>query len=232
MKFTSKTRRLLAAASFGFATLAASAETLVFPVGTAVPDGNPTGLANAQSVSSGITSIQSVRVSLDLSGGFNGDLYAYLVHDTGFSVLLNRSGVTGSNPFGYTGVGFSVVFDDLAMVGLNPADIHNYESLGGGGSPVTGLWQPDGRAVSPNTVTDSDARFALLSGFNGLDANGTWTLFVADLNRGEQATLNQWSLEITGVPESSTCAMFTAVALLGLGVWKRPRQGSRVTPST
>jgi hypothetical protein len=36
--------------------------------------------------------ITDVNVGLQLSGGWNGDLYAYLVHSSGFAVLLNRVG--------------------------------------------------------------------------------------------------------------------------------------------
>ena len=34
-------------------------------------------------------------MTLNLSGGWNGDLYAYLVHNSGFAVLLNRVGRNG-----------------------------------------------------------------------------------------------------------------------------------------
>ena len=63
-----------------------------------VPDGNSTGWSDTRNLS-GIAqnSILDLNVTLQLSGGWNGDLYAYLTHGTGFSVLLNRVGRTGSD---------------------------------------------------------------------------------------------------------------------------------------
>jgi subtilisin-like proprotein convertase family protein len=43
-----------------------------------------------------------------------------------------------------------------------------------------------------------------LSSFNGLNPNGTWTLFLADASGGAPNTLVSWGLDITGtaaVPE-------------------------------
>jgi hypothetical protein len=44
------------------------------------------------------------------------------------------------------------------------------------------------------------------------NANGTWTLFLADLSGGDQSQLLNWGLEISVVPEPTTWA------LLGFGV--------------
>ena len=49
-----------------------------------------------------------------------------------------------------------------------------------------GKWVADGRTNRPTEVLDTDARPALLSGFNGLDPNGNWTVFVADVAGGRQ----------------------------------------------
>ena len=52
-----------------------------------------------------IVSLTSVVISASISGtpdadprAFNGDLYAYLTHGSGFSVLLNRVGRTARRP--------------------------------------------------------------------------------------------------------------------------------------
>jgi hypothetical protein len=47
-----------------------------------VPDGNPNGWVNSTIISgqSGTILPGSLQVSLNLSGGWNGDLYAYLVN--------------------------------------------------------------------------------------------------------------------------------------------------------
>ena len=38
----------------------------------------------------GVDEIESVTVNLNFTGGWNGDLYAHLVHGSGFLVLFNR----------------------------------------------------------------------------------------------------------------------------------------------
>ena len=134
-----------------------------------------------------------MNVSLDITGGWNGDLYAYLSFSDGFAVLLNRVGKSSSDDFGYGDAGFNVTFSDSAAT-----DIHLYG--GNGGNQLTGTWQPDGRETDPQLVVSSDPRTALLSSFDNLDPNGTWTLFVADVATGYQSTLVSWSIEIVTVP--------------------------------
>ena len=164
---------------------AATIETYTATPGLAIPDGNPSGLASTQTISTSITEIQSVTATLEISGTFNGDLYAYLTHGTGFAVLLNRTGRSAANSFGYDDDGFDVIFDDLA-----PVNIHNYQgtTIPTPGSPLTGTWQPDGRTTDPDFVVDTDPPNAPLASFQTLDANGGWTLFVADLSGGDGHT--------------------------------------------
>ena len=69
------------------------------------------------------------------------------------------------------------------------------------GTNVMGNWVADGRTNRPTEVLDTDARPALLSGFNGLDPNGNWTVFVADVAGGDSHTLVSWGLEISGTEE-------------------------------
>ena len=38
----------------------------------------------------------------------------------------------------------------------------------------------------------------MLTSFNGLDAAGEWTLYLADLESGGTNQLREWALEITG----------------------------------
>src|SRR5437763_417757 len=67
-----------------------------------IPDGNAAGWSDSRTVSLTLpdpadgttTEITDVNVRLNISGGYNGDLYGYLVHSSGFAVLLNRSGKT------------------------------------------------------------------------------------------------------------------------------------------
>lgn len=177
-------------------------------LGLPVPDGNPSGLGDLQPVTSQITEIESVIVTLDIGGTWNGDLYAYLTHDTGYAVLLNRSGRTAIDSFGYGDSGYQVTLDDSAA-----DNIHTYRdvTVPAVGVPLSGTWQPDGRNVDPDSVFDTTPSTAMLSSFNGTDANGNWTLFVADLSGGDAHTLNSWGMTITGIPEPSS------VLLLAIG---------------
>src|SRR2546425_3815248 len=69
-------------------------EAYTFTTNRVVPDGNASGLQDVRSLNSAIAQIASVKVRLRISGEFNGDLYGYVRHSSGFSVLLNRPGKT------------------------------------------------------------------------------------------------------------------------------------------
>jgi subtilisin-like proprotein convertase family protein len=220
------------------ATVAARASIYTYDftdVNAVIPDGSATGLADTR-VISGATAyngsegyIQGVTVSVNIESGFNGDLYGYLVSDSGFAVLLNRTGSTAGNEYGYGNTGFNVTFSDAAG-----ADIHSYQNgsftLNGNGQ-LTGTWQPDGRAVDPSGAMDTDARTATLASFLGGNPNGTWTLFLMDASTGGQSTLNSWSLSIDVVPEPATWAMLIfaggAGAIFSLR-WLAARRRQRV----
>lgn len=201
--------------------LQATAQSFVFssglPDGGNVPDGNLAGWADSRAVSGlPYASIGTVKVSLQISGGLSGDLYAFLSNGTDIAVLINRPGVTGSDPFGYADGGLDLVFADGAANG----DIHQYQAVVSYASIIGsgGEFEPDGRAVSPLVVTDASARGAGLgSAFAGKDPNATWTLFVADATSGGgQATVVQWGLQFvpTPVPEAPTTCL-AAATLLG-----------------
>ncbi|MEO5716901.1 MAG: hypothetical protein ABIT37_25700 [Luteolibacter sp.] len=134
-------------------------------VSTAIPDNDDTGFSSTKSLAvSGTATITSVTVDLIFSGGWNGDLYAYLSHDGQISILLNRVGRTSGNPDGFASSGMTVSLTDTA-----PLDIHT--ALGNSGTP-SGTFQPDGRATDPLNTLDADARTNFLSVFNGHDASG------------------------------------------------------------
>src|SRR5687768_8629147 len=86
-----------------------------------IPDANATGVEDNRTITSAISQLGSVRVTLDITGDFNGDLYLYLRHDSGFSVLLNRPGRSASNLAGYDDSGFNITLRDDAA-----NDVHNY----------------------------------------------------------------------------------------------------------
>jgi subtilisin-like proprotein convertase family protein len=196
-------------------------------VNTAIPDGDPTGLANVQSISSAPNLLVSgLTVNLNITGtglgGFNGDLYATLQHDSGFTVLLNRPGRRTGSSSGYSDSGMNLTFDDGAT-----RDVHNYRfELNGNNStalvgPLTGTWSPDARTTDPASVLDSSQRNAFLSSFNGTTVNGTWTLFVTDLSSGATQQINGWGMDIAAVPEPASYAVVTGIALTAFALWRR-----------
>jgi hypothetical protein len=155
-------------------------------VNTAIPDGNPVGITLSQTFESlPSRAISSVSVRLDITGGYNGDLYGYLVFQdanghTVTETLLNLVGTSPSNPFGSSGSGFNVMLGDSFTAN---GSIH-----GATGIPH-GAWQPDSASSLNGT-------------FGGLTANGTWTLFLTDLSvDGGTSTLQSWGLRIAAAPE-------------------------------
>jgi len=101
-------------------------------------------------------------------------------------------------------------------VDLPPDQRHNIP-LGG---PLTGVWAPDGRTADPAVVLIESPRTALLTSFKGLNAGGTWTLFAADLESGEEAKLLSWGMDIE-IPEPRQCALLAAAGLLALALARR-----------
>jgi len=194
-----------------------------WPIGQPIPDGDFSGVANAQSILTPITSITDLKVTLQVSGTWNGDLYCYLTHSPGFAVLLNRVGRRPESTVGYGDNGFNVTFDDGATNG----DVHIYRRTLSGSdfTPISGLltnaWVPDGRTNNPAVVLNTDAGTAFLSSFNGLDPNGQWVLFIADMEPGDFSTLDGWGLQISGTTRSATNSTQTAALQGGtyFGIW-------------
>src|ERR1700679_4363709 len=104
-----------------------------------IPDYTPSGLAQGIDISGLSGTISSVTLSVDIAGGYNGDLYAYLAGPNGgFAVLLNRVGISTAN--GYSDTGFDVTFSDAAASSIN-----NYQSGGdtlNSDGQATGTYQP------------------------------------------------------------------------------------------
>ena len=218
-------------------TAGASAATVFSDSGLAsplaIPDHDATGILRALAVSGLDTgTTYAVSVALDVSGtgygGFVGDLYAHLAHQTpdgsySMTVLLNRPGRSDLLLSGYDDAGLNIVMSDDAA-----HDVHTYQSqfyqLGSGGA-LTGSWQPDRRLADPDTVTDASARAAtpLSSIVNG-DPNGTWYCFIADMETGGTLQLSGWSVSLSAVPEPATT--LTLGVLLASALLVRRRSGA------
>jgi subtilisin-like proprotein convertase family protein len=196
MKRILQTIALSAVVSQVAAVTVSTTITETYHVSTTIADNSLSGFSDTRSVvGSGIKLIGEVKLSLAFAGGWNGDLYAYLVHGSGFAVLLNRPGRGTAVPFGAGSSGMNILFDDGA-----PLDVH----LGMANSGfAAGTFQPDGRMTHPLVTDENSPRTAFLSSFDGLAADGDWTLFVADVSPGDESTLESWSLIVTGVPEPS-----------------------------
>jgi hypothetical protein len=164
-----------------------------------IPDNNLSGWSDTRTVGAiPAGTFTSLSVDLHLTGGWNGDLYAYLVHGTGFSVLLNRvgQGVSGVSAFGYGDAGMNV---NLAASGTN---IHQYGGNSTFSATPAGSWMTDNTSGS-------------LASFLSTNPNGTWSLFIADLSAGGVTTVQSWGLQmdIVAVPEVET---WVATALAGV----------------
>jgi hypothetical protein len=186
------------------------------PVGTisqsTIYDGNPAYvIANSMNLSSYAAgnnwSLSSLTITLNISGGMNNGLYGYLVGPDGTTVtLLNQPGYA-ANGLGAYGAGMNITLQASGAANGNIQDEI-------GGSPLSGAYNAAG-----------------LSGFNGLNPNGTWTLYFSDtLAGGGNATLNGWSLDITAVPEPVNMALGVfggILALSGARQWWLKRRADR-----
>jgi hypothetical protein len=168
--------------------------------------------------------ITSLSVSFTISGGYNGDLYAYLSHGDGLVVLLNRIGRTASDPDGSDTSGFSTFVLNSAAV----TDVH--AATGTAGSPLTGTFAPDGRNILPSSsgvAFDAASRDATFSTLTMDNPNGSWTLFFADVSPGFSGTLTEWSVSVEAVPEPVTLSLGGFALLFG-GVqfwrWRQQRK--------
>ena len=204
-----------------------------FANGGTIPDDNPVGTAGTATVSGLAPVISAITVTLDISGGYNGDLYAYLSYDGILIPLLNRVGVGTGNAFGYGDSGFDITLSSSAANNIHfyQNDSPSYNSSG----QLTGTWQPDGRAIDPQSSPGAfdSAGTVTFAALNGLNPNGTWTLFIADLSAGAAEPLNQLESQYHAVPEPVNVALLcfgALAALLKLLAWRRA--ATRTSPAS
>ena len=214
---------------------AQTTESFTFTTNIAVPEGSFSGISDVRAVTSAVGKISSLSVRLKMTSEFNGDLYAYVRNSSGFVMLLDRVGVTASNPYGYGDSGFDVTF----QAGAANGDIHLYQGVTtpAAGLPLTGIWDVDGRNVNPLTVTDASARSTSLTNFNGLNGADTWTLFIANVESGSTNMLTQWGLDITGAASptlfwTNPAPITYGTALSGTQLNASATYNSEVVPGT
>jgi|GEM_PF-1467071 len=173
--------------------------------------------------------IQSISVSLTITGGRNSGIAVRLQAPTGqYIYLINRPGVGyGRLP---NDSGFVVMITDSATYDIHLYHQYSYSTDQYG--RVLGSWQPDGRDVDPATgkgdAYKSATRTALNDIFRGVTAVGTWYLYIGDWHPGGGSPrLERWVMEIEPIPEPTTTtiflvgALFTCV-LIRLKTTKRP----------
>ncbi|HEY4415728.1 MAG TPA: PEP-CTERM sorting domain-containing protein [Verrucomicrobiae bacterium] len=197
-------------------------------------DDNGTGWFTTLNVSGASAISTHLSVTLNITGGFNGDLYMYLVNPNGdIAVLLNRVGLDGSNPAGYSDSGFSITLSDISV-----NDLHYYQNDSpqfNGFGQLTGTWAADGREVNSDASGfnpsdfDTAPQTAGLGNLLGSNPNGDWTLFAADLSggpAGDQSSIVSWSLQLESVPEPATGSMLILAGAL-FGIYFRRRHSQR-----
>jgi subtilisin-like proprotein convertase family protein len=157
--------------------------------GQVIPDNTPAGVAYSFTFTDPAAwNITSISVTLNLTGGYNNDIYAYLSHGSTLVTLVNQiPGTAGS------GSGFN-----------------NVILTEGAGSTIQGATGLPGVAFTGTYTADQN-----LSAFNGANPNGSWTIFFADLSPGDTSTLTGFEVGITAIPEPANVAL---VVFAGLAV--------------
>ena len=140
----------------------------------AIPDGDLAGVNDILNVSA-TQDITDVNVYLQGPHTYVGDLAFRLTHPNGSTQVaaVDRPGVPGSQ-FGCSANGFDLWVDDEGPDGPVESQC---------GSPLALFGNP-----TPNQP---------LTAFDGLAANGNWTLKASDAAGFDQGTLEEWCLQIT-----------------------------------
>jgi len=222
MKVALTVLTLFGAVCMCFPAYATQTNAVDLTPGTFIPVGSPIGLTEQFAITGTTGVVSDVSVTLNIAGGFNGNLYAYLVNPEGqLAVLLNRVGVTGSKPFGYSNPGFDITLDDNAS-----SNIHGYGGgySANGAGQVIGTWAADGRNISPtsaDSLFDSTPATSGLNVFVGTAAVGEWALFIADLSSGGgTANLNDVGITVITVPEPAAWVLLDC-GIIAVCFWRR-----------
>jgi subtilisin-like proprotein convertase family protein len=167
------------------------------------------GLVSTATASGVVGTVTDIAVELNITGGFNGDLYAYLVapDQATTAVLL---GTVGGN-FTQVGSGYNVTLTDTAGVANN----------------IQNAAQSFATALAGTYYAEVSLMSAFGTYLTGNGANGNWRLFIANQSSGDngQSVLGSWSLTMTtaAVPEPDQVVAMALLGLIGFmaGNWRR-----------
>jgi len=165
-------------------------------VNSTLADGAPATITvNTMTVSGMEPGLSALTVNLSISGGMNNGLFGYLVAPNGTAVTLMNQPGCSVDGFGATGSGMNVALVSSGTGG--------YSSI---------QYVTSGSALSGTYLAAGD--YTIL---NGIDPNGTWTLYFSDtITGGGNSTLNGWSLDLTAVPEPTNVALLMFLSILFL----------------
>jgi subtilisin-like proprotein convertase family protein len=193
---------LLLAAVSSMASITTNFNYTSLPNSGYIPDNDPNGWASTINLSGTGLTVQDVTVTLSVSGGWNGDLYGYLVHDTGgFVVLMDQVGKDGTHTYGFGNAGFDNI--TIASTGSSLTTL----GVGGASYSASGPISSGTYAAQGGTTQ--------MGSFAGTSVDGAWSLFFADRSGGDISQVTGWSLTINAVPEPTTWAMMFFGAVFG-----------------
>ena len=179
-----------------------------------------------------LASVVAMTVTLNVSGGYNGDLYAYLIAPDGTTAILINNADYASQ----------INNDGSSVVSLTLADASSYApGVLGTGALVSGTDNGAVGSAAAGTLTGqynpyqnlNEIMGMALLNHGGVGVIGDWTLGIAyapqageDANGNGDAMLTSWSLNLTVVPEPVDLALgiFAAMllALAGVNRYWRP----------
>lgn len=162
--------------------------------GQIIPPGAPAvtiGLTTANCTVSGVGVIgqgctKLDNVTIDITHTYTGDLGIFIISPGGDILeLTSGNGGTGNN---FT----NTVFTD-----------NTTPFITSGVAPYTGIWRPEGRQQSlttPYSNANPLGTYTFDNVFDGVNADGVWTLYINDFLLVDVGVVNSWSITFTGGP--------------------------------
>lgn len=149
------------------------------------PPTGTVGVTQSSNVVSGIGVIGGCtyidNVTLDLSHTWVGETGILLIAPNGTFIELSTGNGGSGNDFANT------MFSDAATANIVT-----------GSPPYSGTWKPEGRQnftlTNPYPNTAAPGTYTFANTFNGINADGTWTLYLNDYTSLDAGTLNAWSI--------------------------------------